>query len=114
MGGGLKNPQLKGNEARGPPFAGFARPREKFLKQAKDQHMATRRRNTQTKRAGIDPMEVLAEIAADPNAPATARVAACKALLLASIETKSSRPDDIESALTRRALHLMNRGSSCK
>lgn len=76
--------------------------------------MTTRRRNTRTKRAGIDPMDVLAEIAADPNAPATARVAACKALLLASIETKSSRPDDIESALTRRALHLMNRASSCK
>jgi hypothetical protein len=57
----------------------------------------------------VDPLAILAEIAGNPNSPATARVAACKALLLASIEARSSRPDDIESVLSRRALDLMNR-----
>ena len=52
-----------------------------------------------------DPREILVEIANDPEAPATARVAAAKALLLAN---KGAQPaeDAAMDDVTRRALEI--------
>lgn len=73
----------------------------------------------------VDPRRVLAGIAVDPTAPATARVAASRALLaanagiagLADLAAQEARADatlepemPAEDVLTRRALALMTTG----
>ena len=60
-----------------------------------------------------DPREILVEIANDPEAPATARVAAAKALLLAN---KGAQPaEDIAiDDVTRRALEIAAQRSKRK
>lgn len=60
--------------------------------------------------ASIDPRSILASIAADVSAPASARVQACRALISGPSEPKRAEagtgvPDD---DVTQRALHLMN------
>src|SRR6516165_4237166 len=62
--------------------------------------------------ASIDPRAVLAAIAADRSAPATARVAACKALL--AHQQPAGEPDkpgvgDKPDDLTQRALQILGR-----
>ena len=52
-----------------------------------------------------DPVEILVEIANDPEAPATARVAAAKALLLANKGAQSPEDAAIDD-VTRRALEI--------
>jgi hypothetical protein len=61
--------------------------------------------------AGIDPAEVdprviLRSIAADVSAPATARVAACRSLLM--LPAEGSANDDANDELNRRALAMGN------
>jgi hypothetical protein len=61
--------------------------------------------------ADVDPVRVLASIAADSRLPAAARVAACKTLLKAGLGGSGhngppAAPDD---ALNRRTLALMGR-----
>jgi hypothetical protein len=55
------------------------------------------------KRTRVDPRAVLEEIAADPNAGVTARVAACRALLKLDAQPEA----DVMDGLTRRALAKM-------
>jgi hypothetical protein len=55
------------------------------------------------KRNRLDPRAVLEEIAADPDAGATARVAACRALLKLDAQPE----DDLVDGLTKRALVRM-------
>jgi hypothetical protein len=58
----------------------------------------------------FDPRSVLAAIAADPNAPATARVAACRALLAGNSADPAPQPGSPGvplDALSRRALELL-------
>lgn len=65
----------------------------------------------------VDPRRILAGIAVDPDAPATARVAAARALLAATAGLPPPididiDPDEVpeEDAVTRRALALMAAG----
>jgi hypothetical protein len=61
--------------------------------------------------ATIDPRRILAGIAADPEAPAGARVMACKTLIAAAGEQAPNAADEATSdALTRRALQLLATG----
>ena len=57
------------------------------------------------KRTRLDARAVLEEIAADPNAGATARVAACRALLKLDAQPE----DDVVDTLTRRAIEMGGR-----
>jgi hypothetical protein len=62
--------------------------------------------------ATVDPRVILASIAADTSAPATARVAACRALLADVDESeplRSAKPAAQADALTERALEIMSR-----
>lgn len=66
---------------------------------------------THAEPAIVDPLRILSSIAADEDAPAQARVAACKALLIAGVAGQGApKPDTPEEALNRRTLALMNRG----
>jgi hypothetical protein len=56
----------------------------------------------------IDPRTVLAEIAGDPRAPATARVAACKALL--DTEPAKARDEDLRDRVAAKAVELLANG----
>lgn len=67
----------------------------------------------------VDPRRILAGIAVDPAAPATARVAAAKALLLGTVglmPQPEAEPDDVaiplppDDVLTQRALALLAGG----
>src|SRR5262245_26801353 len=60
--------------------------------------------------ATVDPRLILQSIAADPSAPATARVAACRALLQASAanDAENSRPHS-DDAVSARAKILMRK-----
>ena len=53
--------------------------------------------------ADVDPVNILTEIAADRDAPSTARVAACRALLALR---NAEEPDDIVDSLTKRAIEM--------
>lgn len=60
----------------------------------------------------VDPLRILSAIAEDGAAPAQARVAACKALLIAGVSSPAAaKPDTAEEALNRRTLALMKRGT---
>jgi hypothetical protein len=61
--------------------------------------------------ASIDPRAVLAAIAADSSAPASARVAACKALLTHQPAGEPDKPGvgDPPDELTQRALQILGR-----
>ncbi len=66
--------------------------------------MTTRpRRSSQT---GVDPVNILTEIAADRSASSTARVAACRALLALR---NAEEADDVVDTLTRRAIEMGGR-----
>ena len=54
-----------------------------------------------------DPIRILREIAADPNAPATARVQAAKALLAMQKPTATEKAAAAEDKVTARALALI-------
>jgi hypothetical protein len=56
----------------------------------------------------IDPRRVLASIAADPSAPASARVQAARALLADAIPSPGA-PTAAGDALSKRALALLDR-----
>ena len=61
--------------------------------------------------APFDAEATLREIAADPTTPATARVAACKALLAVRPPSDADRPTTPPSSdVDRRALEILNRG----
>jgi hypothetical protein len=54
----------------------------------------------------VDPVEILRAIASDPSAPATARVAACRALVCA--DKAADRPDnEADDAASRLALRIL-------
>jgi hypothetical protein len=57
--------------------------------------------------ASLDPRLILQSIAADPSAPATARVSACRILL--GLAGADAPEDDGVDALTRRALEMGGR-----
>lgn len=54
----------------------------------------------------VDPRAILSAIAADPSAPATARVGACRALLSPAAEPRDAEGPD---AITRRALEILQK-----
>jgi hypothetical protein len=61
----------------------------------------------------IDPRRILAGIASDPEAPAGARVMACKTLLVAAGEqSPGAATEATNDALTRRALQLLSTGKA--
>jgi hypothetical protein len=65
----------------------------------------------------VDPIEILRQIAADPATPATARVAACRALVAAAKRGKVAQAESDESTddpVTRRALELLAKPSSVR
>jgi hypothetical protein len=53
----------------------------------------------------VDPRKILLTIAADPSAPATSRVAACRALL--RVDGRDDEPADEHDELTQAALKLL-------
>jgi hypothetical protein len=57
-----------------------------------------------------DPVRILREIAADPNAPATARVAACAKLLALRKATAEEKATERVDRVTTRALQIINGG----
>jgi hypothetical protein len=66
--------------------------------------MTTRpRRSSQT---GVDPVNILTEIASDRSASSTARVAACRALLALR---NAEEADDVVDTLTKRAIEMGRR-----
>ena len=60
----------------------------------------------------IDPVSILQSIAADDSAPASARVAACKALIVADVARGKSPQDDNSGgdAVSRHALRILQGG----
>jgi hypothetical protein len=61
----------------------------------------------------IDPKRILAAIAADPDAPAGARVAACKALLHLdpAAEGPAAEAETISKLLNARTLQILHRAN---
>ena len=69
----------------------------------------TKRQHPRRRKSPVDPRAILEEIAGDPDAASTARVAACKALLaLDSAEAEAESHDDMD-ALTRKAIEMGRR-----
>jgi hypothetical protein len=62
--------------------------------------------------ATVDPRRILAGIAADPDAPAGARVQACKTLLGARGDAAAAGELASSDELTRRALALLTTGKA--
>jgi hypothetical protein len=58
----------------------------------------------------VDPVRILREIASDRSVPATARVAACKALLSGGENSSTRETVSNKDAVTRRALRLLRGG----
>ncbi len=58
--------------------------------------------------ADLNPRAILAEIAADKKAPATARVAAARALIAAELKpTAAARDDELHERVAARAVELL-------
>ena len=68
-----------------------------------------RAQKTRRKPKPIDPIAVLTSIASDENAPATARVAAAKALLMAGKDRAVADAEDepTDDPIARRALEIL-------
>ena len=68
-----------------------------------------RAQKTRRKPNAIDPIAVLTSIASDPTAPATARVAAAKALLMAGRDRADAGAGDepTDDPIERRALEIL-------
>jgi hypothetical protein len=64
-----------------------------------------------TKKPTCDPTKILEEIANDPEAPATARVAACKTLV-AIHKAAGKKLETPADAVTERALRLLKGGKA--
>lgn len=94
-------------ETRTPHSAGPARPRHAETSRAQKE-----KPQTMAKKLPCDPTAILEEIANDPEAPATARVAACKALVAIKKAAASKKPETPTDAVTERALRLLKGGKS--
>jgi hypothetical protein len=55
----------------------------------------------------VDPRAILALIASDPAAPAMARVAACRALLVAERAAERGHDDPLRDRVSARAIELL-------
>ena len=66
-----------------------------------------RAQKTRRKPKPIDPIDVLTSIASDENAPATARVAAAKALLLAGKDRAVAEDELTDDPIARRTLEIL-------
>jgi hypothetical protein len=59
--------------------------------------------------SSIDPRRILAEIAADASAPASARVMACRALLLTTAAPEEGADGALADKISMRAIEIMRR-----
>jgi hypothetical protein len=83
-------------------------PRRKRGRPSREEEVRRELAETGIDPASIDPLRILAAIAADGSMPPTARVAACKVLLGVKDQDSAEDPATAASNVAERAIRLMN------